>query len=136
MKLLFYLFFVSMAFNSIAQENRRSKEWENRMLDEKNIYDQNFKDSLSYLNYESIWMKTEHGRIFGIIGPNLQRIKMKFISIVKDSIDSSAYHVVGKSMVKKYICQFSGTITIDRIKVYKKMHWAIDDKYKLSGIRM
>lgn len=51
--------------------------------------------------------------IIGFIGTeNYQRIKIKFLSIIKDPTNPSRYLVYGKSMVKSTICPFLGEINI------------------------
>jgi hypothetical protein len=49
----------------------------------------------------------------GYIDPNYQRFQIHFISIGKDNSNPYVYNITGKTKVKDYICNFTGTITVD-----------------------
>jgi len=58
------------------------------------------------------------GEPIGFFGNNYQRIHIKFLSVKKKVIDSRAYSVTGKSMLKENICPFSGEMRIIDAKIY------------------
>jgi hypothetical protein len=60
---------------------------------------------------------------------------MKIISVIKDGDKSDTYNITGKSKVKDNICDFSGTLKITQIRLFKNRHWGVDDEYKDKGIR-
>lgn len=81
-------------------------------------------------DFSNIWMQTDNSVIFGFIGTNHQRIRIKFLKVTKDNLRPEIYHVSGKSMVKGNICDFSGTIKISNIQRYKKTSVGLDGEYK------
>lgn len=85
------------------------------------------------LDLSSLWTKTPSHSIYGIIGDNKQRIRIKFLEVKK--VTSFTYMVSGKTMVKDSICSFSGTITVRSVRFLKRMHWGADDEYKNAGIK-
>jgi len=92
-------------------------------------------DSLLKYDFSSLWTNTDESSIYGFIGDNYQRIRIKIISVNKDNENPVVYNVIGKSMVKTNISQFTGVIKISQIKIYKTMHWGVDNEYKDKGIK-
>ena len=86
-------------------------------------------------DFSDLWSQTENYRIFGIIGADHQRIKIKLTSIKKSSTNPNEYFVSGKSNVKGTICDFSGTIVLTEIKETQELHFGVDDEYKDKGIK-
>lgn len=56
----------------------------------------------------------------GFFGDNYQRIFIHFISVIKNNDQPNQYFVHGKSKLKKNICDFQGTITIEKVLEYKQ----------------
>jgi hypothetical protein len=54
----------------------------------------------------------------GYIGDNFMRFRIKFISIIKNPLDSTEYLIYGKTKVKNNICSFQGKLTIDDAITY------------------
>jgi hypothetical protein len=81
-------------------------------------------------DYAKLWIQTDNAQVFGFIGDNYQRIRIKIISVTKDSADGSLYHVAGKSMVKNNVCNFKGVIKISGIRRYKETSYGVDDSYR------
>jgi len=106
----------------------------NRLL-QKDQLDKVFNLSLTEFDFSPLFMHTANSDIYGFIGDNYQRIRIKFISITKNLSAPGEYNVYGKSMVKSNICDFKGTITISSIKKYKAMSYGVDDTYKNKGIK-
>lgn len=109
---------------------------------------QRFKDSISnnkYLtttellpklekyDYAGLFTHTDNSEVFGFIGKNYQRLRIKFISVKKAS--PGTYIVKGKSMVKGNVCDFNGTLTISSIRKYKSISYGADSTYADSGIK-
>jgi hypothetical protein len=128
--LIIVLIFMPVLF-SFAQQDNMSREWKNRVLNDPNLQNHNFKDSFALHNFSSLWMKTDNQYVFGFIGNNFERIRVKFISVKQDSTNLDTYHIVGKSMVKNNICDFEGTIVLERIAINKK----VEVEYKSSGVQ-
>jgi hypothetical protein len=86
-------------------------------------------------DFSVVFSHTENYRIFGIIGADHQRIKIKLTSIRKNPGNPGEYFVTGKSNVKDVICDFTGTITIKEIKEVKEFHYGVDNEYENKGIK-
>ena len=115
-----------------GQKWNRTTEWHKIILE--NLSKTEYKDSLTQYDFGKLWTETKNNIVYGFIGANYQRIRIKIISITKRN-NTNIYDVNGKSMVKNNICTFHGTITISSIKIYKVQHWGVDDEYKNKGIK-
>lgn len=96
---------------------------------------ENVLDNYNKYDFSNIWTETENPIIFGIIGSDYQRIKIKMISVEKNTTNSNEYAVVGKTNVKDIICDFSGTIELIEVREFKELHFGVDDEYKDKGIK-
>jgi hypothetical protein len=65
-------------------------------------------------DFAKLWTKTTNDCVYGCIGDQYQRIRVKFISVNKMP-GTNIYTAAGKSMVKTNICDFKGTIAIINI---------------------
>ena len=70
----------------------------------------------------------------GFIGDNYQRIRIKFISVIRNSNQPEEYFIYGKSNVLDNICDFQGLITITEVKIVEDMHYGVDDIWQDSMI--
>lgn len=129
------VFLILLSINIYGQTNDQTTKWKTQVLNNSDLYKQEFKDSLTEFDFGSLWTHTDNSSIYGFIGDNYQRIRIKILTVIKDTIHSETYHIFGKSMVKNNICQFSGTIKITTIRVFKNKHWGVDDEYKDKGIK-
>jgi hypothetical protein len=89
----------------------------------------------THFDFSGLFSHTENYCIYGIIGADHQRIKIKLTSIRKNSENPSEYFVSGKSNVSGVICDFNGTITIIGIKEVKELHYGVDNEYANKGIK-
>lgn len=85
------------------------------------------------LDFGPVWMRY-NSTVLGFIGPNYQRIRIKFLTIIKDTNDPRLYHVAGKSKVNQNVCRFSGTILISELTAHEPGHFGVDEEYKDSGL--
>lgn len=86
-------------------------------------------------DFSNIWTLTDNSNVLGIIGKDHQRLKIKLISVQKNSNNLNEYFVTGKSCVKGIICDFSGTIYLTEIEEHKELHFGVDDEYADKGIK-
>jgi hypothetical protein len=135
MRLLISKILLLITYTAFAQKPDFYAKWKSNVLNEQYLYSKDFKDSLKTLDFSTLWTRVDNGLVYGFIGENFQRLKIKLLSVEKDAIKSDTYHVLGKSMVKNNVCQFRGTIKIEKIRLYKKMHWGVDDEFKKKGIK-
>ncbi|MBK8052724.1 MAG: hypothetical protein IPK35_05460 [Saprospiraceae bacterium] len=95
---------------------------------------ENVLDKYVKYDFSNIWLKTENSQIYGIIGDDHQRIRIKILTVKKNSENTSEYLVVGKSNVKETICDFQGIINLSEIYEVKELHFGVDD-YVAKGIK-
>ena len=90
-----------------------------------------------YIDYNcsALWTKTDDDLVYGIIGEDHQRTRIKLLSITRNQENPKEYFVVGKSCVKETICDFSGTIRISEIRTIKNFHFGVDNEYENKGIK-
>lgn len=71
----------------------------------------------------------EQSRIdLGFIGDDYQRLRVKFLSVIKDPTDSSRYLVYGKNIVKNNVCSFQGAFQVRDVRVLSTHHLGSDDE--------
>ncbi|MEA4937246.1 MAG: hypothetical protein VB102_11490 [Paludibacter sp.] len=133
MRNIFNITFIFVSFSLFGQTVNMTTEWQKKVFS--NLYETEYKDSLNNYDYGNLWTETENKHIYGIIGENYQRIRIKILHVTRQKANNNVFEVTGKSMVKNNICDFHGTITINSIRVYKVMHWGVDDVYKNKGIK-
>ncbi len=90
----------------------------------------NYLNDFNQYDFSAIWTHTEEPFIFGIIGENHQRIRMKFISVKRNPKNKNEYFVYGKSKVKDHIFEFKGTITLRKVLKLKELSCGVDNSYK------
>ena len=134
MKILF-LVFLFLTTGIYGQTNSKAVEWANRILNDKDLSKTERKKSIAKYDFGSLWTSADNSSVFGFIGPNFQRLRVKIISAAKTKKNPYIYTVSGKSMVKNNICSFTGTFKILKARTYRKMHWGLDDDYKNKGIK-
>lgn len=66
-----------------------------------------------YVGYNNLYKAREEP--FGFIGANYQRLRIHFISVIKNQEKPHNYFVYGKTKVKDNICAFQGEIKIDSL---------------------
>ena len=134
MKRLTIILSLLLSISVYGQTNQQIAKWEKQILNSIDLYKQEYKDSLEKYDLSTLWTHSDNSIVYGYIGDNYQRIRIKIISATKDK-NNSNYNIIGKSMVKTNICQFSGTIKITNSRTFKNMHWGVDDEFKNKGIK-
>jgi len=129
-QITFLLYFLTNI--ALAQKNEKFLA---EFLDDNELKSENALPGYSQFDFSGIWTQTENHFIFGIIGTEHQRIKIKLLSVSKNSTNHNKYSVSGKSNVHETICDFSGTIKLTEIKETKILHFGVDDEYKDKGIK-
>lgn len=105
------------------------------ILNDEEIIEKDITSNFIIYDFSNIWLATENRNIFGIIGNDYQRIKIKFLTVARNENNPNEYLVYGKSNVKNQICDFAGKITIKKIQEIKREHFGVDDEFKNSGIK-
>lgn len=135
MKRLLNILFLFLAINGYGQINEQPVKWTNQILSNKKLSRKEYKNSITKYDFGSLWTNTDNSSVFGFIGQKYQRIRVKIISATKDKNNPNTYTVSGKSMIRNSIYPFSGTIKIIKARIYKKMHWGVDNEYKNKAIK-
>src|SRR6185503_15329210 len=107
----------------------------NRLLQDVDFTAKAFSLSPANFNFSLLFTQTDNSVVYGFIGENYQRMRIKFVNVTKNKSIAGSYSVYGKSMVKNNICVFRGTISIYSIRKYKTISYGVDDAYKNKGIR-
>lgn len=105
-------------------ENYSTKELQ---LDKKNSKD-------AYLNYDFSTLMVPRTEFLGFIGTDYRRIKVYFLSIVKDESNPDIYHIKGATIVKDNKCDFEGTVKVKSIREYLKGQRTIENRFKSKNI--
>ncbi len=129
-KLLLILFLLQNI--SFAQTNEK---FFNDFLLEDQLSHSNELDKFKDYDFSGIWTKTKNDLVYGIIGTEHQRIRIKLISIHQNPDKPEEYLVTGKSNVKETICDFKGVIRITEIKEVKELHYGVDNEYENREIK-
>jgi hypothetical protein len=61
----------------------------------------------------NLWMIERQESIHGFIGKKYRRLRIRFISVIKDMNNPTDYLVYGKTKVNNNLCEFQGKIKID-----------------------
>ncbi|TFF35991.1 hypothetical protein [Mucilaginibacter psychrotolerans] len=93
------------------------------------------KELLKY-DLSGIFTHTDNKQVFGFIGDNFQRLRIKFQSVRKDPAKPDTYIVTGKSLVKNNIRSFTGRITLNVASISSPEFYGLDDEYKDKGIKV
>ena len=134
-KTFFLMFFLLPVFDIYSQTNAQKIKWQNEITANADLYKREYKTSVVKYNFSPLWTKTVNSAVYGFIGDDYQRLRIKILSAAKSKNSPDTYLVSGKSMVKNNVCDFSGTIKITSAKIFKNMHWGVDDEYKNAGIK-
>jgi len=120
-----------LLFINVWGQNKIAVDFRKAVLSD-TFYTQDYTDKTSHSSdLNLLWTTTNNQYIVGYIGKNYQRIRIKFLSVTKDSANPKLYHVVGKSMVKNIVCTFRGTLAITLIKRYIGVDGCEDDSSSL-----
>ena len=136
-KLYFGILFFFSTVTIQAQTKSQWAIWKEREAigeSDTSFYKKDFKDKYCHYNFSNIWTQTENLSVLGFIGNNYQRLRIKFLSVLKDSAYPDIYFVIGKSMVKDSVRSFKGEIIITNIRIYKDFQYGDAQKYTKAQI--
>lgn len=134
MKLLSaFLLFVLYSIFTFGQS--KTVKFKKELFGQKELSLPDVKAKLLKHDFSGVFTHTDNSAIYGSIGNNYQRIRIKFITVTRDSLAPDIYHVYGKSMVKKNIDGFKGIIKISNIFKLNTTSYGLDNVYKNKGIK-
>lgn len=127
----FFLLFISYhnSYSQFSTQNFRYIE------ESKNLSEAELKDQCNKYNFSKLLNHTDNSVVYGFIGNDYQRIRIKFISISKNPSSSELYNVYGKSMVKNSIDEFHGIIKISKILRLKVIKHGCENGYLFKGMK-
>ncbi|MEO0685646.1 MAG: hypothetical protein AAFY76_11540 [Cyanobacteria bacterium J06649_11] len=103
-------------------------------MGEQQLLAENILSEVAKDDFSALWVRTDNDLIYGIIGEQYQRIRIKLISVEKNPENPYEYLVVGKSMVKNNICDFKGVIRLEKVQLAEELYHGVDDEMADAGI--
>jgi len=131
--LLFFSIICLVSFHTYAQTE--SEAFKKKTLSNAHLSKRELKDDLTNYNFSKLLLHTDNSVIYGFIGENYQRLRIKVITVTRDSISPDIYHVYGKSMVMNNVDEFNGTIKITNIRKFNPQLHGCEDEYKYKGYK-
>lgn len=133
MKVISFVIVLTLFFNNTnAQYSLFIKDDSSKV---KPLTETALKLQLSKNDFSTLFTYTDNTYVYGFIGDNYQRIRIKFISITKDPLMHNVYKVYGKSMVKNNVDEFNGAIIISNISKQNSISYGVDDELKNKGLK-
>jgi hypothetical protein len=120
--------------SSFAQTTGQAA-WVHSILGEPGLLKRERKAQVAHYNSSSLWTRPDNSMVFGFIGDDYQRLRVKILTATKQAGRKDLYIVTGKSMVKNVVRDFTGTMKLTHARVYKIIHDGIDEEYKNRGIK-
>jgi hypothetical protein len=132
-RLLFFSIAFLISFHISAQTE--SEVFKRKALSNPHLLKSELKNDLIKHDFSKLLLHTDNSVVYGFIGDNYQRIRIRLIIVTKDAASPDIYNIHGKSMVENNIDEFAGTIKISNIRKLKKVSYGVDDEYKNKGIK-
>ncbi|MGZ3757186.1 MAG: hypothetical protein ACXVAY_12680 [Mucilaginibacter sp.] len=129
----FFFFLLLLIIVKSAAGQSESVLYKKKQLADKSLTSVELKARFLKRDFSSLFTVTDNSVVYGFIGDNYQRIRMKFITVTKDTLASDTYNVYGKSMVKNNVDEFHGTIRITNVRKLKRLSLGIDSELKNKG---
>ena len=127
-----FLLFVLLTCAPAANAGQ-AQEWLKKVEGSHDLAPGNVKQKYLHFDFSDL-IKPKHA-FLGYIGADYQRLNISFSSATKSAEHPELYLIEGKAASGTDACAFSGTIKIDRIREYAKMHFGVDNAYKDKGIQ-
>ena len=125
---------VSILLTGQVPAQEEAKVYVDLVLNRGDLSTEELKDSLSALDYSTLWTFTENCFVYGFIGENYQRLRMKFLSVEHDRLQPDIYAVQGKSRVRSTTCALHGELAIEHVRRNPDPDYDVEGVYKDSLI--
>jgi hypothetical protein len=119
----------------VLGQTSEPEQYIQEILTRGDILSKELRDSLGNKDLSPLWTGTENAFVFGFIGDNYERFRIKLLSVIKDPADPLLYRVYGKNMVKNNICEFQGEFRVTAIRRYADVSYGVDETYRDSAIQ-
>lgn len=121
------LLFIVSGFKTEAPLSVESQKYLRTILMNNDFKSTELKSNYLKYNFAPLWLGTPNYSVVGIIGASNQRLQIKFLSAIKDSLQTDTYLITGKSKVASNICSFGGTFTIRYVRELRKFNTRVDE---------
>ena len=130
----FTLYLLLSHIHVVAQDGP-SQDFLRTIIEKEEVSSGELKDSLSILDFSAIWTMTPHWSVYGFIGSDFQRFRIKMMSVIKDPIAPLTYKVYGRNRVKNNLCEFQGEFRVSTIRRLDTGFFGVDGTYADSSIQ-
>jgi len=113
----FLLFFVVLTSVAAAQEDPAS--WRRELFADPLLAKAEQRPELKKYNLGPLWTRADNSSVFGFIGKNYRRIRIKILTAKKAGRASLTYNITGASLVGDTFKRFAGTMTVASARMYK-----------------
>jgi len=115
MKKLYLLLFLLTGY-TLAFAQQEAEVFKMTQIIRKDLAPTELKAQYYDVDLSKIWLTTSNEYVFGFIGDDFQRIRVKFITVTKNRDLPGAYEISGKSMVKGNVDEFKGELQVSNIR--------------------
>lgn len=79
------------------------------------------KKGLGARNIEGLWLTRHRDSTVGYVGKDYQRLRIRFLTVVREKVSPPVYAVTGKTMFREVICGFKGRLEVTEAKRFAPM---------------
>lgn len=85
--------------------------------------------SYAHYDFSPLWMQSnkDNGGPYGFIGPHCQRLRIRILTIKRDTADHALYHVTGKTQVAGHVSAFSGVLRVEQVRELRQLDVRVDE---------
>jgi hypothetical protein len=76
-----------------------------------------------YTRYDfgPLWTQTDNAAVVGFIGPKCQRLRVKILTVRRDTAAGTRYYLTGKTQVAGNVSTFSGTLVLRQVRELRQL---------------
>jgi hypothetical protein len=119
----------------VAFAQTEAAKFKKDQLKDKDFLPKELSQQFLTAGFSALWTHTENESVFGFIGDDYQRIRIKILTVTKSRTSPVTYEVYGRSMVKNNVAVFRGTMKITNIRKMGHISTGVDNEYKNKGIK-
>lgn len=75
----------------------------------------------AHYDFGPLWTQTNNEAVVGFIGPNCQRLRLKILTVRRDTADNRRYYLTGKTQVAGHLSAFSGTLVLRQVRELRQL---------------
>jgi hypothetical protein len=121
--------FIALILSSTAcgQMPAESQRFLTESLNQMYLDKEELLPQFTHFDYSSLWTKYDK-EILGFIGSDYQRLRIKYLAVVKNAEIPSKYYIYGKRKVQSDVCLFMGEIELIHARMFSGSE-AVDRYY-------